>query len=472
MTQADPHSTGEATAQAASPTQRGHSAVEVPERPTLAPNVQLVGEMPETGFMDRQWLVQRGGRFMQVTELLYRVAEQANGERTLEEIAVGVTEATDWMVSADNVRQLIQIKLIPAGLISPVGGSPPSLTDDRTRSPLDLNIRVKTIGPRLIDPITKVLQYLYAPPLLVPILVAIAVAHGWLYLVHGVARSFLEILYTPGLLFVALAVMILSGVFHEFGHASALRYGGGQVRGMGAGIYVVYPAFYTDVTDSYRLGRWARVRTGLGGFYFHLIFALGMVGLYLVSGQEFLLFIVLLINLNIFYQCLPFVRLDGYWVLADLTGIPDFFSQIVPFLRSVLPGRSWEGSRLPNLKPWVRAVFATYIVLTVPVLAFLLFLLVNRAPRVLSILGDSFLRQTADLSLSWSTGNALGVVASASQMLILALEMVGGAYLLYALGRALAGAIWNWSKPTPVRRVTGALIAVGVIALVAFLWTT
>ena len=468
MTQADPHSARTAQ-QAASGTRP--AAAEVPERPALAPDVQLVGEMPETGFMDRQWLVQRGGKFMQLTELLYRVAEQVNGERTLEEIAAGVTESTDWMVSADNVRQLIEAKLIPAGLISPAGDSPAPHTENRTRSPLDLNMRMKTIGPRVIDPITRVLQYLYAPVLLVPILVAIAVAHAWLYLVHGVTRSFLEVLYTPGLLFVALAIMLLSGVFHEFGHASALRYGGGKVRGMGAGIYVVYPAFYTDVTDSYRLGRWARVRTGLGGFYFHLIFALGIVGLYLASGQEFLLFIVFLINLNIFYQCLPFVRLDGYWVLADLTGIPDFFSQIGPFLRSVLPVRNWEGSKLPNLKPWVKAVFATYIILTVPVLALLLFLLVDRAPSLLFILWDSFVDQMANLSTVWGTGNALGVMASASQMLILALEMVGIAYLLYALGRALGRAIWNWSKPTPTRRVTGALIAAGVVALVAFLWT-
>lgn len=180
---------------------------------------------------------------------------------------------------------------------------------------------------------------------------------------------------------------------------------------------------------------------------------------------------MLLINLNIFYQCLPFVRLDGYWVLADLTGIPDFFSQIGPFLRSVLPTRNWEGSRLPSLKPWVKAVFAAYITLTVPVLALLLFLLVDRAPSLLSVMWDSFVHQMTNLSTAQGTGNALGVVASASQMLILALEMVGIAYLLYALGRALARAIWSWSRPTPTRRATGALIAVAVVALVAFLWT-
>jgi putative peptide zinc metalloprotease protein len=121
-----------------------------------------------------------------------------------------------------------------------------------------------------------------------------------------------------------LGVLFVSGVFHEFGHAAALRYGGGQVRGMGAGFYLVCPALYTDTTDAYRLGRWARVRTDLGGFYFHLIFALGLVGLYLPTGWEFLLLVVLVIDMGIIYQCMPFVRFDGYWTLANLTGIPDF----------------------------------------------------------------------------------------------------------------------------------------------------
>ena len=33
-----------------------------------------------------------------------------------------------------------------------------------------------------------------------------------------------------------------------------------------------------------------------------------------------LLLVVVLTNLEIIHQLLPFVRLDGYWALADLTG--------------------------------------------------------------------------------------------------------------------------------------------------------
>jgi putative peptide zinc metalloprotease protein len=45
----------------------------------------------------------------------------------------------------------------------------------------------------------------------------------------------------------------------------ALRFGGGRARSMGAGVYLFIPVFYTDPTESYRLGRAAHVRTDLGG---------------------------------------------------------------------------------------------------------------------------------------------------------------------------------------------------------------
>jgi putative peptide zinc metalloprotease protein len=105
--------------------------------------------------------------------------------------------------------------------------------------------------------------------------------------------------------------VLLSGVFHEFGHAAALRYGGGKVRGMGWGLYLIYPAFYTDVTDSYRLGRWAKIRTDIGGVYFHLIFAVGLIALGLASGKELLFFAALLINLR---WCASLFRLCGSMV--------------------------------------------------------------------------------------------------------------------------------------------------------------
>jgi putative peptide zinc metalloprotease protein len=288
-----------------------------------------------------------------------------------------------------------------------------------------------------------VLQVLFAPFVLVTVLLVVAFAHAWLYFAHGVGGAMQEVLYTPILSLIMLGVLFVSGVFHEFGHAAALRYGGGRAREMYAGLYLVYPVLYTDTTDAYRLGRQARVRTDLGGFYFHLIFTLGLVGLYLVTGWEFLLLTVLLIDLSILYQCMPFVRFDGYWALADLTGIPDFFSQMGAFLRSVLPLRRWKGPRLPNLKPWVKAVCALYVVLTVPVLALLMLLLITNLPSIAATSWDSMLLLAGEFSLALEDGDPTGMAISAVQAFTLALQVLGISYLLYTTGRMLVVALWK-----------------------------
>jgi hypothetical protein len=444
------------------------------ERPVLAPNIQLMGELKESGFQQRQWLIQREGQFIQVSELLYRVAEQINGEHTLREIAARVTETTDWIVKGTHVRQIIHNKLIPMGIVLAADGSAVAPTvagiTDWKRSPLTLNARVRLISPRILDPITGVLQVFFTPFVLVPVLVTIVLAHVWLYFVHGLTMSLRNVLYTPGGLLLVLAVMLISNIFHEFGHASAIRYGGGRARGIGAGIYLVYPVFYTDLTDSYRLGRLARVRTDLGGFYFHFIFELGIIAYTLISRNDFLLIIVALIDLDIIYQCMPFVRFDGYWTLADLTGIPDFYSQMVPFVLSVLRIPALQGIKLPDLKPWVKVIFACYSVSSVFVIGYLLTAMVIYEPTlVVTTWGALFAQRTA-FAAARMTHDVAGMVLPGVQVVLLILPLLGNVYILTNIGAKVLGTILKLSKHfLPQWSRVGALCAAGIVALVLFL---
>ena len=465
----------------------GNTTAAVPERPSLAQGVQLIGEMKDTGFKDRQWLVRRGERFVQTTELLYRVAEQATGERTLEEMAAGVTEATDWLVSADDVRRLIQNRLLPMGLIAAADGS--GVDEKRERSVLQIRAGVKMLGPRIIDPIARVLQVLHAPPVLVLFLIVAVVAHGWLYSVAAerVLLGLYQFIYSPALILVTIPLMIVATLFHEFGHASALRYGGGEVRGMGVGIYITDPVIYTDTTDNYRLGRWARLRTDLGGFYFWLIIQLVIIGAYLLTKQEFLLFVVVLLDIEIIFQLLPFARFDGYWAFASLTGIPDPFSR----MRLLRQGSSSpeSGGTLPYLKPWVKVIFTVWVALTVPVMVIFLSLFFWFGPRFLAAYWDSFLRQAAAFSAAMDGGDALGMTVAGLHMFVLALNILIFAYFTYLLvripvkallarredERRAAGALlaikvsWSWAMGTRARRAVGVLVLTfGVIGSMFF----
>lgn len=49
------------------------------------------------------------------------------------------------------------------------------------------------------------------------------------------------------------------------------------------------------------------------------------------------------------FQLLPFLRLDGFFLLTDLSGVPDLGDRIGPLLRGVLPGRG--GAERPAPRP-------------------------------------------------------------------------------------------------------------------------
>jgi len=394
--------------------------------------VALAGAQKGAGFAETQWLVQRGSQFVQVSELLYRLLEQLDGERTLDKLAAKLTARSPWTISPEQVAQLLEHKLIPLGLVDSQAAT--AAARSKPRSPLAVNLRIKTIGPRLLEPITGVLQKLYAPTILIPLLALIVVAHAWLYLGRGVGDAVEQLLFHPMLVFAVIGVVLLSALLHEFGHASALRYGGGKVRAIGVGWYLIYPVFFTDTTDAYRLGRWARVRVDVGGFYFHLLAAVAFIALAELLGQPWLAFVTFAINVEVLRQLtLPFIRLDGYWLLADLMGIPDPFSQTRPFLRSLLPGSRPKGTKLPRLRPWAKAAFASYVAVTVPTLCFLLYKAVTKLPDLWSTAWDSFELHKAALTTAFESGDVMRAITSSLEVFITAMPALATGLMVVLL---------------------------------------
>jgi putative peptide zinc metalloprotease protein len=447
-------------------------AVPVREQPRLAEGVELAGEMVESAFKSPPWLISRGGRYVQVSRLLYAVAEQCDGKRSLDEIARAVSDAIKRDVGPDDVKVIVS-NLMKSGIIAlPDGFKAAPVDSTAGAGPLGLNMKMRMLSPRVIDPMTALIQFLYWPPVLVVALGVAAVAQVWVYLSHGVGEGIHAAFYTPGLMLAVFGFIVLAAAFHELGHAAALRYGGARARAMGVGLYIVYPAFYTDVTENYKLPRWARLRTDLGGFYFNLLFILALLAIYRLTGYEFLILIVVILNLEIVHQLLPFVRLDGYWALADVTGIPDFFSQIVPFLRAHLP--RWvplpEGPKLAELKTWGKFAFAAYILITIPLLLFLLFTMLRAAPRIIATALDALMFQVGIIGKSFGAGDIVIALAAIAQVAALALPLLGIVYTFYTLGRRVFGAIWRWSQPTPARRVTGGVMSAALVAGIALLW--
>src|SRR3954454_9107624 len=232
--------------------------------PARADGVQLIGEMVGSGYRRPPALARRAdGQTIQLTPLLYQVLEAIDDRRTLDDVAAEVTTRLGRTVTADNVRTLMERQLDPMGLLVKADGSQPQV---RKSNPLlALRLKYAVSDPQRTRRLTAPFARLFNPVVVVLVLAAFAGVSWWVFLQKGLASATYEAFDHPGLLLLVLAVTVVSAGFHEFGHAAAARRGGATPGVMGAGVYLVWPAFYTDVTDSYRLGRGGRVRTDLGG---------------------------------------------------------------------------------------------------------------------------------------------------------------------------------------------------------------
>lgn len=412
---------------------------EIQAPPQRACDIELVGEQRDTGFEQKQWLIKRDGRFVQVSELLYRVLEEVDGQRGLESIAARVTDATQWTVAAKDVQALIDDKLVPAGLIASAE-APGIYEQPRRNSPFGVSFRFDVVGPRAFEPMTRPLRWLFAPKILVPVLAGLAIVHLWLYLVHGIGRPIHDLIAHPALILAVMAIYIVTTMFHEIGHASALRYGGGRLRRMGIGLYLIYPVFFTDTTDAYRLGRWARVRIDLGGFYFQLLAGAFLIVAGQALAQQWLIVPAFIINVEALRQLLfPFVRLDGYWLFADLTGIPDFFSHIPAFIKRLV--RRGHDPPLPTLKPAVKIVFLAYLVATPIILGVLLVRLLIEGPKVVATAWNSFAAHGASLVHALHTGDLATAAGLLGQLLLLVVPALAIPLLLLVVANWLAATV-------------------------------
>jgi putative peptide zinc metalloprotease protein len=438
------------------------------EKPQVADGLDLIGKYEGSGFKEAPYIARRAdGQVIQLAPLLYTIAELADGQRTNEEIAAAVSEAIKRGVSADNVRQLIDERLRPLGVIAGANGSQPEL--QKADPLLALKLRAALVPERVVNAITTVFKPLFFPPVVLVVLAGLVALDVWLFAYHGVAQSMREVLYSPALLMMMLGLVILSAAFHECGHATACAYGGARPGVMGAGLYIIWPAFYTDVTDAYRLGKGGRLRTDLGGVYFNVVFILATGAAYALTGYEPLLLIIPFQHLEIVHQFLPFIRLDGYYIVSDLTGVPDMFARIKPTLASLIPWRK-ASDRVTELKPWVRLAVTVYVLSVVPLLLFLFGLMVINAPRIFSTAYDSFFIQYHKVQHAFDGGSALDGVIGILQMLILLLPALGIAATFWMVLKRVFGSVWSRTEEQPAARGAFVVASAAAAAFLAYIW--
>ncbi|EME99983.1 hypothetical protein J7W19_20055 [Streptomyces mobaraensis NBRC 13819 = DSM 40847] len=426
--------------------------------PRLVPGTELVGEFEGSGYRDPPQLVCRpDGQLVRLPGLLYQVVraldgrgdgrrDQRSSERPPDEDAPkGETKAPDGdpvlarvadelsretgrRFTAEHIAYLIDEKLAPLAVTTYSDGSPPPPA--RRSDPfLAFRFRLAVLPERVTWFVSGLFAWLFHPFLVYLAVCVFVVGETWVWMSPETVTALQAVLTAPGSVLLVVFLAIASCVFHEWGHGAACRYGGVRPGAMGCGIYLVWPAFYTDITNSYRLGRAGRIRADLGGVYFNALFVLGLLGLYAATGFQPLLVAIVAVNLEIVQQLLPTLRFDGYYIVADLVGIPDLFSYIGPILKRVLLRRPAD-ERLRALKRWPQAVVACWVLCLIPVLALQVGILLLNLPQLLA--ADWHKARWLLENAGASGHQVLGMVSACLQIVLLALPIAG---LLLALVR-------------------------------------
>src|SRR5215213_7741813 len=439
--------------------------------PSLAPGTELIGEYEGSGFREPVFLVRRSdGQVIQLSRLVYLVASETNGQKDFGQIAERVSSEFGRTLSAENVRFLVENKLRPLGLVAANDGPAPKLM--RAKPVLALKFRVPIMPRGAILALAAVFRPLFVAPVVIAMLAGLAALDIWLFFVHGLVGSAQEVLYRPELIVGVFVLTLLATLVHELGHATACHYGGAKPGRIGVGLYIVWPVFFNDVTDTYRLGKIGRLRTDLGGVYFDVIFTLAIAGAYFYTGSEWLLLLVFLLQLDILGQFMPFLRLDGYYVVSDLTGVPDLFARIKPILKSLIPGRGTDRC-VDELKPWVRVVVTVWVVTVIPVLLYVFGMLIASAPQLYATAWDSFLNYQDKVQSAFGNGRVVAGVANLIRIVFLLLPVAGVTLMFLLLGKRLGSVVWVRSRGRLALRIFLALAALGFVsgfAVVALGW--
>ena len=408
-------------------------------RPRLLAGTELLGQAKGSGLREPPYLVRRrDGQIVQLSRLLYELASAMDG-RSPAAIAHTAGERLDLRITPQQVVYVAEHKLFPLGLVVPPDGRVPHL---QPRNPLlALRFRARLLPARTVNALAALLKPLLWPPVVLAALSALVACDAWMTTSPGVGAALHTVINDPTLGVALIGVTLLSLVFHECGHAAACRYGGARPGRIGVGIYLVWPALFTDVTDSYRLSKAGRLRTDLGGVYFNVLFALAAAGTYFATGYGLLLIVIVTQQVLILDQFVPWMRLDGYHIVSDLIGVSDLFSRIKPVMASLLPGRR-PGPRVTELKRWARLAVTVWVLTTIVALAAMVAMIIIDAPAYVAQAWQSLFAQFDWVRHGAQTGSVLDVLTGAISVVMLMLPVVGFTltYLLLCrgLGTSLA----------------------------------
>ena len=250
---------------------------------------------------------------------------------------------------------------------------------------MDGRFQWRLMDNKLVRKLCAPLAVFYEPLSVVMALVLIIASR---YLLYGdfdnhffrqvAARS------TPVEYLVSLALLVSVVLFHEFGHAAAQVRFGLRTGPIGFQLYHYIPAFFADVSNSWKLKPRQRIAVDIGGIYFQSIAASILYLIYLKTDYIPLLATVIASDTLCIISINPFLRFDGYWLLTDALAVPNLREFSEKLLGRFI-GRLFRqpvNNNLPKVNRTRAVILMAYAVVRNCFWFLLAFLIIKRAPHI------------------------------------------------------------------------------------------
>jgi putative peptide zinc metalloprotease protein len=162
-------------------------------------------------------------------------------------------------------------------------------------------------------------------------------------------------------------------ILHEFGHGLSCKHYGGECHEIGFMFLVFTPCLYCNVSDSWMLpNKWKRAFIGASGMYVEVFLASVATYIWWFSETGLLN----QISLSVMFICSvstllfngnPLLRFDGYYILMDLTEIPNLRQKSTEVLKRFMTELCLgiEQPENPFLPQRNRLFFALYTIAAV-----------------------------------------------------------------------------------------------------------
>lgn len=127
---------------------------------------------------------------------------------------------------------------------------------------------------------------------------------------------------------ILLSIVILPNIcFHELGHIAACRQFGIKHGGMGFGVYWILPILYADVNNIWMVDKNKRIIINTGGVFHQIVYSSILLLAFIIYKNYTILYASYFVAFTGLLQFNPFIRLDGYWILSDLTETPNLLTR-------------------------------------------------------------------------------------------------------------------------------------------------